>query len=137
MVELAAFFETDEFKDAAAEREKSGGGTWKDRLEKAKALTAETKLAILRGQYWHADQMRSLITTGDRAMLDTLRRWCENELPPLAQGKSAAQILVIAQKFLDEVIGDMQLSREAAMKQLSESTPDDLDPDADEGADTE
>ena len=130
---LEEFFRTDAFREAEKNRPDIDESTWKSRLEKAKALTAETKLAILRGEYWQAEQMRALITTGDRAMLDTLRRWIENELPPLAQGKSAEQILKIGQGFLDEVIADLRLSRETAMKRLSEATPDDLDPDAEAG----
>lgn len=119
---LKEFLQTPEFIEACEELDESED--WKKRLDKAKALTAETKLKILKGEFCALDRVRQLITAGDRAMMDTLRRYMENEQPPLVEGKSADKILAINKKWMDEVISDMRDSRYKAMTELSTSLPD-------------
>ena len=120
---IEPFMDTEAFKKMLEDLD-DGGVDWKKRLDKAKALTAETKLKILKGEFCSLDRVRQLITAGDRAMMDTLRRYMENEQPPLVEGKSADKILAINKKWMDEVISDMRDSRYKAMTELSTSLPD-------------
>lgn len=120
--QLTAFIRSDEFTRAATES--AVGQDWDMRLLKAKALREEVKLKRERGEAWDAEQMRALITAGDRAMLDALRKWLEGEQPPLVEGKSAAAILAQNRKFLDSLAIDLRASRDAAMTELSRATVD-------------
>lgn len=125
---LSLFMESEDFKRQA--KESADSEDWDRRLLKAKALREEVKLKRERGDAWDAEQMRTLITAGDRAMLDSLRKWLEGEQPPLAEGKSAAQILAQNRGFLDALSEDLRASRDAAMMELSRST---VDEDEEEG----
>lgn len=125
--DLREFFETAAFIQASEELADSID--WKYRLDKAKALTVEFKLKVSKGEYWDSNRVKSLITAGDRAMLDTLRKYMENEQPPLVEGKSAGQILAINKKWMDEVISDMRDSRASAMREASAGLPDEEETD--------
>ena len=126
---LSAFIRSPEF--LASKTESDEGQDWGARLTKAKAQREEFKLKRERGQAWDSEQMRALISAGDRAMLDSLRKWLEGEQPPLVQGKGAGEILGFNRKFLDDLCSALRASRDAAMAELSRSV---VDEDEDAGA---
>ena len=119
---LAAYIATPEFRAAA--EDKGGDADWDTRLKRAKALREEFRLRKDRGEAWDSEHVRRAYAAGDEAMMSSLRRWLESDLPPLAEGKSAAQILAQNRKFLDELCSELRASRDSAVAKLSESITD-------------
>jgi hypothetical protein len=118
---LTAFIDSPLFQSQAAE--KVGiGGDWKKRLLKAKAQREELRLNQERGDVWDSETVRRAYTAGDEAMMATLRRWLESDLPPLIEGKSAGEILAVNVKFLDELTGQLRADRDAAVVQIAEES---------------
>ena len=124
---LSAFMADPVFQEAKRTLPDESPEVWKLRLEKAKALMAEHKLRVAKGEAWPAEEVRKLIAAGDRAMQDSLRRFLEQEHPPLVTGKSAPEILKVNRKFLDELLTDLSQSRLAAMMQLAKGIPEDAE----------
>ena len=110
---LSAFIGRAEFKERASES--AGSEDWQNRLLKAKALREELRLEKDKGGLWESETVIRAYTAGDEAMMSTLRRWLESDLPPLIEGKGAGEILGVNRKFLDELTVELRASRAAAV----------------------
>jgi hypothetical protein len=122
---LTDYFKTPEFQNALqSSLEDTTASDWDKRLKRAKALQAEHELKIKQGKSWDAETAKRLFAAGDTAMTETLRRYLESEQPPLIEGKSAAEILKVNRKFLDDLIADLTASRVAAVESMAEDLPD-------------
>ena len=118
VVELEAYVRTPEFQAAIAQSIGEKDKDWDERLKRAKALREEHKLSIDKGDSWPSEIVRRCYTAGDSAMMGTLRKWLESDLPPLIEGKSAADILAFNSKFLDELTEQLRADRLRAVSEI-------------------
>jgi hypothetical protein len=117
--ELEEFIKTPEFRDAA--KSAADGADWDKRLKRAKALREELRLSRERGELWDSGLTVRAYTAGDEAMVSTLRRWLESDLPPLIEGKGAGEILAQNRKFMDELVGELRAARDKAVAEIKAS----------------
>ena len=75
----------------------------------------EHKLAVEKGAAWPSELVRRLYAAGDAALIATLRKSLESDLPPLIAGKSAAEVLSINIGFLDRLTVQLIEARDAAV----------------------
>ena len=122
---LRDYMASDDFKAALDDHEKNAGENWTERLKRAKAKREEHRLAVDRGKVWDAEVARRLFAAGDTAMSETLRRAIESEFPPLVEGKSAAEILKIGRKFLDDLLAELNEARVRAAEEMAADMAED------------
>lgn len=124
--ELRKFIDSEEFKIAVGngDVDTMPASEWDKRLKRAKALREEFRLRKEKGESWDSEHVRRAYAVGDEAIISTLRRWLESDQPPLIEGKSAAQILAANRRFMDELVAELQSSRDAAVAQLADAIPE-------------